>query len=161
MVAPWPPLRRPRGIHGARQVSWLAAYRRRRLPGRKQAQWREKRRHAAHSRGGGHGSAKGLPCSLFTLGQDRGTVRDLCPSFAKGCQTGALQRVAVLASPSSLRRGAHRGPHPEAPFAEGKGPRRMRGVAYDPAADLAVTAKFASRLRMADKLNSKMECLES
>ena len=51
-----------------------------------QVQWRKKRRHAAHSRGGGHGSARGLPCSLFTLWQERGTVRGLCPSFGRGCQ---------------------------------------------------------------------------
>jgi hypothetical protein len=33
MDAPWPPLRRPCRFYGARQVSWLTAYRRRRLPG--------------------------------------------------------------------------------------------------------------------------------
>ena len=49
-------------------------------------QWREKRRHAAHSRGGGHGSTKSLPCSLFTLGRNRGTVRWSCSSFGRGCQ---------------------------------------------------------------------------
>src|ERR1700677_1151634 len=32
MNAPWPPLRRPCEIYGARQVSWLTAYRRRCLP---------------------------------------------------------------------------------------------------------------------------------
>ena len=56
------------------------------FPDLNKVQWREKRRHAAHSRGGGHGSAKSLPCSLFTLRQDRGTVRDVCSSFGRGCQ---------------------------------------------------------------------------
>ena len=51
----------------------------------------EKRRHAAHSRGGGHGSAKSLPCSLFTLWQDRGTVRDLCSASA-----GVVKGIAAL-----------------------------------------------------------------
>jgi len=32
MNAPWPPLRRPYRTYHARQVSWLTAYRRRRLP---------------------------------------------------------------------------------------------------------------------------------
>ena len=75
--APRPPLRQPRGIHrrngrspGSRRIAGAA------FPDFHQVQWREKRRHAAHSRGGGHGSARGLPCSLFTLWQDRGTVRD-------------------------------------------------------------------------------------
>ena len=54
---------------GSRRIAGAA------FPDFHQVQWREKRRHAAHSRGGGHGSARGLPCSLFTLWQDRGTVR--------------------------------------------------------------------------------------
>jgi hypothetical protein len=58
MNAPSPPLRRPRGIYGARQVSWLTAYRRRRLPRPMKSPVARKRRHAAHSRGGGHGSTK-------------------------------------------------------------------------------------------------------
>ena len=58
MNAPWPPLRRPRGIHRrtagllARGVSPTPPSRTRKSPVAK------KRRHAAHSRGGGHGSAK-------------------------------------------------------------------------------------------------------
>jgi hypothetical protein len=83
---------------GARQVSWLAAYRRRRLPGLMKKPSGEKRRHAAHSRGGGLGSAKSLPCSLFTLGRNRGTVRRSCSSFGRGCQIecGTLVRAAEL-----------------------------------------------------------------
>ena len=58
----WTLLGRPSGgraeFIGARQVSWLAAYRQRRLPGPAKVQWRDKRRHAAHSRGGGHRSAE-------------------------------------------------------------------------------------------------------
>ncbi len=78
---------------GARQVSWLAAYRRRRLPGPViRSSGAKRRRHAAHSRGGGHGSAKRLPCSLFTLGQDRGTVHNLCSSFAGACQMRGRSR---------------------------------------------------------------------
>jgi hypothetical protein len=56
------------------------------FPDLQKVQWREMRRHAAHSRGGGHGSTKSLPCSLFTLGRNRGTVHGSCSSFGKGCQ---------------------------------------------------------------------------
>ena len=72
---------------GSRRIAGAA------FPDFHQVQWREKRRHAAHSRGGGHGSARGLPCSLFTLWQDRGTVRDSCSSFAEGCQIFGTSRT--------------------------------------------------------------------
>jgi hypothetical protein len=89
---------------GARQVSWLATYRRRRLPRlEKKPSGSEKRRHAAHSRGGGHGSTKGLPCSLFTLGRNRGTVRRSCSSLETGCQMERrpLSRAAKPENPAA------------------------------------------------------------
>jgi hypothetical protein len=61
------------------------------------------RRHAAHSRGGGHGSTKSLPCSLFTLGRNRGTVHGSCSSFGRGCQMerGPLSSAAKPEKPAA------------------------------------------------------------
>ena len=99
MNAPWPPLRRPRGIHRrtagllARGVSPTPPSRTRKSPVAK------KRRHAAHSRGGGHGSAsERLPCSLFTLGRDRGTVLGFMSQLREGLSNGGQ---SALASPRS------------------------------------------------------------
>jgi hypothetical protein len=86
MYAPWPPLRRPYGIYGARQVSWLAAYRRRRLPRpMKSPVARKASARRLQSRGRPR-IGENLPCSLFTLGRNRGTVRWSCSSFERGCQ---------------------------------------------------------------------------
>jgi hypothetical protein len=39
-----------------------------------------------------------LPCSLFTLGRNRGTVPDLCHSFARGCQMDRRDRRAAMST---------------------------------------------------------------
>src|ERR1700722_19393662 len=48
-----------------------------------------------------------LPCSLFTLGRNRGTVRDLSPSFGRGCQMG---RRAIRCTAGSTLRASLRAP---------------------------------------------------
>jgi hypothetical protein len=78
------------------------------FPDLQKAQWREKRRHAAYSRGGGHGSTKSLPCSLFTLGRNRGTVRWSSSSLETGCQmegrppSGPAKKENLAADASEL-----------------------------------------------------------
>jgi hypothetical protein len=101
MNAPWPPLRRSCGFIGARQVSWLAAYRRRCLPGPAKAQWQKSVGTPLTVAGAATDRRRHLPCSLFTLDRDRGTVLGLCPSFERGCQMEleALSRATTPESP--------------------------------------------------------------
>jgi hypothetical protein len=95
MNAPWPPLRQPCGIYGARQVSWLTAYRRRRLPRpMKSPVARKASARRLQSRGRPR-IGENLPCSLFTLGRNRGTVHWSCPSFGRGCQIEHLNACAL------------------------------------------------------------------
>ena len=123
MNAPWPPHRRPRGIRRrtagllARGVSPTPPSRARKSPVAK------KRRHAAHSRGGGHGSASGAyrvpfspsveiegPCSGY-VPASRGVVkwRSKRARFA-----AKLQDCAAHAQRLCWRGSEHRektGPH--------------------------------------------------
>ena len=98
MNAPWPPLRRPRGIHRrtagllARGVSPTPPSRTRKSPVAK------KRRHAAHSRGGGHGSAKRptvFPFHPRSRSRDRARVMS---QLREGLSNGGQ---SALASPRS------------------------------------------------------------
>jgi len=72
---------------GARQVSWLAAYRRRCLPGRS-AQWR--RCVGTPLTVAGAAADRPKACRVpFSPSKTRGTVRILCSSLASGCQMTA------------------------------------------------------------------------
>ena len=77
----------------ARQVSWLAAYRRRRLPRPMKKSSGEKSVGTPLTvAGAATDRQKSLPCSLFTLGRNRRTVRRSCSSFRRGCQ---MERVKL------------------------------------------------------------------
>src|SRR5580704_13398244 len=81
MNAPRPPLRRPYRTYRARQVSWLTAYRRRRLPRLMKKSSGEKSVGTPLTvAGAATDRRQSLPCSLFTLGRNRGTVRCHVPA---------------------------------------------------------------------------------
>ncbi len=61
------------------------------------------RRHAAYSRGGGRGSAEGLPHSLFTL-ESEGPCRDCCFRFKGGCQTSRCEALTATMTTYQLCR---------------------------------------------------------
>ena len=100
MNAPWPPHRRPRGIRRrtagllARGVSPTPPSRTRKSPVAKT------RRHAAHSRGGGHGSAKRPTVFPF---HPRSKSRDRARVYVPASRGVVKWSQSALASPRSCQ----------------------------------------------------------
>jgi hypothetical protein len=98
MNAPWPPLRRPRGIH-RRTAGLLACGVSPAPPSRtRKSPVAKKRRHAAHSRGGGHGSAERptvFPFHPRSRSRDRARVMS---QLREGLSNGGRSALASLRS---------------------------------------------------------------
>jgi hypothetical protein len=90
MNAPSPPLRRPCGLYGARQVSWLAAYRRRRLPRLMKKPSGEKSVDTPLTVAGAATDRQNAYRVPFSpSGADRGTVRGFMSQLREGLSNNA------------------------------------------------------------------------
>ena len=90
MNAPWPPLRRPCGIH-RRTAGLLACGVSPTPPSRtfKKSSGEKSVGTPLTVAGAATDQPKGLPCSLFTLGRNRGTVLEFMSQLREGLSNGA------------------------------------------------------------------------